>query len=238
MTFRHLIACLAVALGVSTLGGPTNAAQFVESYAGTVETYAGAASNVSQDMTGIFGPAGASLVGSPFVASFVYDTSMGYTIADPGYLNLNYDGVAGSSLISASILIDGVRQSLPRGWLNGYIVAHVAGPFLTEAGAYTRPGPGGSYMFIQLARLSTRPKIASPYLASGGDGYGYFSEALGGGRRLFLYLGPVGVTLTAAPPTFGTPGPAPEPAVWLMMSLGLAGVGAALRRRRRSRQAQ
>ena len=233
MTVRHPLAGVATALALSAAAGPTAAAQFIESYAGTVETYAGAAGNISQDTTGVFGPAGASLIGRAFVASFVYDTASGYAIPDPGYLNLNYDGVAGSSLISANILIDGVRQPLPRRWLSGYVVARVVGPFLAEAGAYTLPGSGGAYMFLQLADLSKRPKLALPYEASGAKGYGYFSETLGGGRRLFLYLDPANVTLAAAPPTFGAPGPAPEPAVWLMMSLGLAGVGAALRDNRR-----
>jgi hypothetical protein len=193
-----------------------HSSEFVATYSGTV--------NFGVD-SGIFGDAGASLAGQAFTAQIAYDTADAIVDDNPNGLQLDWTGQdAGSSMLAASISIDGTTIPMPASLIRGDVFLDPSlGEISLEADA------GASSLQLLMRGLSGTPEIESAYSGTGNGASSRVFFKAGPAKGLNLGLDATSVTIAASTETF--PSTVPEPAAWGLMLLGFGGIGAALRRR-------
>jgi hypothetical protein len=164
------------------------------------------------DTAGLFGAPMTDLTGDHVLAVFVFDTSLGTRITDPGVSDDLFGGTEAdvpSPLVSATITING--KSLPMGGDLFAVAQTIAG---------------------QSNSVSTAPDAADDITVITFD-----TDAPASLDTPFKPHGPGGGTFTFSAPSGLEEASAnfsiPEPATWAMMLMGLGGIGAMLRDRRR-----
>jgi hypothetical protein len=227
--FSMNIKLVSVVAGVAMLGGvsQTSAAVMDVTYTGTVSS--------GTDTLGVFG--GGSLVGLSWVATYTFDTSLGYTYSSSDY-NYAYGGSeygAGhpSPVLSSMITINGVGRAVDgsyHGWDYGYNIGGVSRQIhIAEnvSSGHTENLNNDIYNYNGSLPGSITTPFTHTVDAHDAYAYGYYSLSNGTGyESIQAKL----ATLTVSEHV----GAVPEPSTWAMMLLGFAGVGFAAYRKRKT----
>jgi hypothetical protein len=231
---RHLVSSLA-AVACLSLAAPASATKMIASYSGSV----GAGSADATDFFGL----GGGLVGADFTASFLYDTSLGFSTT-----NANYDSRTGgpffgggvSPILGASLTINGVTDVFEDGYEGAVNVFSLAGFAQTFAyiNFFNGAGPDSTASSLQLYVLNapTPVTLDTPYTGGNlpvapldplADNDAFRHQFVGGIEKIHYDLNLLPTTVTLAPASV------PEPGTWALMLVAFSGVGMALRWRRR-----
>jgi hypothetical protein len=223
-----------------TVAGQASAAIMQAVYQGSITD------PTSIDTTGVFGAAGANLVGQAFTATYRYDTTLGDYIpfGDGGVLGFwRYGGTPlpafgnppgpTSPMLDASLLINGVTVTLGGSYAGldyrfGKTNANIIHGAASDPANYFL-----SYLY-GVATLTTDDNAS--FAASGDPGSAEFhyqvldptTSALTAG---FLLKGVDNIIEVSCVRDCGV-AVVPEPATWAMMMAGLFSLGGALRKRR------
>lgn len=219
---RLVCSCVAVA---SALGLAVSAkAEIVTvTYQGTVAS--------GSDGVGVFGAAGADLVGDSFTAVYtVNDTLSPVAANDPGQLSLSEGGseLGDGATVSATVTIKGVTVQIDGSYFSeafqstiNYGVAQV----YEKATSGTASGESvDSSIYSYSDPWLANSDYHAPFsytVQPGVSAYGTFYDS-GSGSTTNLSLVPTSVTIADA---------VPESATWAMLILGLGMIGFAARRR-------
>jgi hypothetical protein len=221
------IKLVAVVAGVAMLGGVSQASADIMdvTYTGTV--YSGT------DTLGVFG--GGSLVGLSWVATYTFDTSLGYTLSS-SIQNYAYGGafLAGypSPVLSSMITINGVGRAVD-GSYHGEIYAYNVG-YSSEHEHYAQNYSSVQTEYLQNYIVSENGSlpvsITTPFTHTvDANDHAFALYSLWNGTSaedIYANL----ATLTVSDHVAAVP----EPATWAMMLLGFAGVGFAAYRKRKA----
>jgi hypothetical protein len=225
------IKLVSVIAGVAMLGGVSQAAAAIMdvTYTGTVSS--------GTDYLGVFGTAGANLTGSSWVATYTYDTSLGYLSSSSSLYQL-YGGSAyyyapTSPVLSSMVTINGVGKAVDAsysGQVYGSNNGSVSQQFHTaensSSGQFEKLNNG-----IYNYNGSLPASITTPFThtVNSSDAYhlGYYNSKNG---TVYDYISANLETLTVSEHVAAVP----EPSTWAMMLLGFAGVSfAAYRKKKR-----
>jgi uncharacterized Zn-binding protein involved in type VI secretion len=163
------------------------------------------------DTAGLFGAPMTDLTGDHILAVFVFDTSLGTRVTDPGVSDFVFGGTqagVASPLVSATVTINGKSVAM-------------GGDFF--ATALTLAGQANSVATAEDA-VNDLTVTAFDTDAPGSLDTPFAPHNPGGGT--FTFSGPTGAEQASADFSI------PEPATWAMMLVGLGGVGATLRQGR------
>lgn len=224
---------LASACIIGLLAGSASAAPLQFTISGIVYN--------SMDNLGVFGPAGDSLVGQQFTATYLFDPALRSPIIQTAteFQNSSSWWSMGPSI--------GLGASLT---INGHTV-HVGGQYSSEV--HARESAGSSLLYLAQWDYDYNSHIQTVMETSIGDAFdiGYGSPTFGpwSGNvmpmnsftswRLSDESGFIEwVSMDARHVTIGVPSPAPEPASWALLVGGFGLTGYALRARRRSGNAR
>jgi hypothetical protein len=224
------IKLVSVVAGVAMLGGVSQASAAIMdvTYTGTV--YSG------YDTFGFFGIAGASLVGSSWVATYTFDTlsspSTSYSSSSQNYVYGGSQYGNTSPVLSSMITINGVGKAVDGSYL-GYDLGYNYGS-MSQQYHHAENQSFGHQEYLENYfldyNLSLPASITTPFTHTfdydrGASGTYYLSNGTGS-ETIFAQL----ATLTVSEHV----GAVPEPSTWAMMLLGFAGVGFAAYRKRKN----
>jgi hypothetical protein len=225
------IKLVSVIAGVAMLGGVSQASAAIMdvTYTGTV--YQGT------DTLGVFG--GGSLVGLSWVATYTYDTSLGYRDTTTNHDNVwggpYYGSTSTSPVLSSMITINGVGKAVA-GSYAAYLYAenNGAGGFGEEYHYASNASDAQAEVlinFISNSLGSLPASLETPFthtMDSRDSIRAYYSlnDYNLGSETIFADLATLTVTEHVAA--------VPEPSTWAMMLLGFAGVGFAAYRKRKN----
>lgn len=215
---KKLAAACAAALACAW-AGEAGATIYTFTYQGTITTGTIAGVNYNgTDGDGMFGPAGASLVGDNFTAVFKDDTTIGYYQAGWGGL-LSEGGQLlnfANPIVSAELTINGRTQAFTSNLIDSASIgfSYVGG--VIQQYSYVSFVGGSNLNVGELLYVDALPPID-------GNSFGAFHSA---------DLGTIGI-FTVDSASVSPIWPAlPEPGTWAMLVLGVAMIGFAARRRR------
>ncbi len=205
------IKLVSIAAGVAMLGGVSQASAAIMdvTYTGTV--------SLGTDILGVFGTAWTSLVGSSWVATYTFDTSLGVS---------DFNGVKGGSkygntspVLSSTITINGVGKAVD-GSYDGVDYAHNNGTTSDQRHlAENSSSVQTEYLenFIQSGSLPA--SITTPFTYTvDANATAYGSYRLNGGSE---WISAKLATLTVSEHVAAVP----EPSTWAMLLLGFGGIG-------------
>jgi PEP-CTERM motif len=237
MKARLCAAALAAVMGVCA---PASATIIDVIYKGSVINGSGT------DDLGLFGPAGASLVGDAFVATFEMDTSKG-TNASTATENYIFGGTVygpgvDSPMLKATLEINGKTADVGTG-LSDSVQSFLGQPGIANQQSHVASNGTNSILLdVMDANLASVGNI--PFTIDVPLTFNFDSSDIGGGFATFGAGGTSSTSLSLGPtqliyefPSTDVPG-TPEPSTWAMMLLGFAGLGyAGFKRRPRARLA-
>jgi hypothetical protein len=219
--------------GIALLGGIAQASATIMDV-----TYTGKVSS-GADTLNIFGMRGVDIIGLSWVATYTYDTSLGYrttsTTRDNVYGGPYYGSTSISPVLSSMITINGIGKAVA-GSYAGYLNAenNGAGGYGEE---YHYAGDASSAQaevlssFISNTAGSLPGSLTVPFTHTM-DSQDYIKAYYSlndynlGSETIFADL----ATLTVSEHVAAVP----EPSTWAMMLLGFAGVGFAVYRKRKT----
>jgi hypothetical protein len=220
-TGMRIVKLAALAAGLSLAAGAAQASVTL-TFTGVV--------NAGSDGAGLFGTAGASLVGQAYTTVYVIDDSnLG------SYPNAYYAAEGGvgralpSPIISAAMTINGTTVDVGGDFYGYYsasnAIGHYNGLYYQTLSSYAIGVPNTQYVYNRCEDSRTTTIVART-CTTYSDGF----FKLGDGGATFGNLTATGAT-TSDPVAFGVTY-VPEPATWAMMIAGFGMIGGALRRRR------
>ena len=224
---------VSVVAGVAMLGGVSQASAAIMdvTYTGTV--YYGT------DTLGVFGTAGASLVGSSWVVTYTFDTSLGHTASTStesyAYGGYYYGSAYPSPVLSSMITINGASRAVAGSYF-GYDFGENYGTFSHQHHVAQDYDYSSGYHEQVLNDIfnyygSLLASITSPFthIVDANDstsGIYHLTNGTGEADNIYANL----TTLTVSEHVAAVP----EPSTWAMMLLGFAGVSfAAYRKKKR-----
>jgi hypothetical protein len=223
---------VSIVAGVAMLGGVSQASAAIMDV-----TYTGTVYN-GTDTLGVFG--GGSLVGLSWVATYTFDTRLGYIYSSPfGNYNYAYGGsghAAGypSPVLSSMITINGVGRAVDGSYYGrDYGYNNDIGTFSRQHHVAENYNYGHhEYLTNTIYNYNglLPASITTPftYTVNGSDlGWGFY----------YLWKGtiPEGIYAHIATLTVSKHvGAVPEPSTWAMMLLGFAGIGFAAYRKKKT----
>lgn len=216
MGVRKLAAACAAALACAW-AGDAGATIYTFTFEGTVAAPTGPLGRYYNgiDGDGLFGPAGASLVGDNFTAAFKVDTANGFYSAGWQFLWVIGGAALGtpSPVISNELTINGRTHVFRGGFWDSATIS------FDGANGVIKPN---SYSYSAAVAAYSGDHFFAEFSPSG-DGGGLFGSADGGTTGQLI------VDAGSFSPAFPV---LPEPATWAMLVLGVGMVGLAARRRR------
>ena len=227
MKLRAILAATTAAL---TMGmGMAHGAILEYDWSGTVTS--------GNDLTGVFGAAGANLAGDSYTATFLFNDALGMTVSFPGELNELNGGPSSygdvSPALKATLTINDRTASFLGNGQGNVADFPLGNEYRTYAAAdYTQGTFDASFIEQDLLTADAPATLEANFTGSGLPGsLNKFQIAQGqpfhGGNDASGVLAPTVVTehvISAAP----------EPSTWLLMMAGIGGIGLTLRRRRPS----
>jgi len=229
------IKLVSIVAGVAMLGGVSQASAAIMdvTYTGTVTS--------GTDTLGVFG--GGSLVGLSWVATYTFDTSLGYIFSSPfGNYNYAYGGSAyaaghPSPVLSSMITINGVGRAVDASYWGRDFGANTTelGGTYSEQYHHAENYSSGQQEYLTNsifnANGSLLASITTPFTHTvDADDIPYGTYALQIGTN-FEYLTAHLTTITVSEHGVAA---VPEPSTWAMMLLGFAGVGFAAYRKKKT----
>ena len=193
------------------------------------------------DDLGLFGPAGASLVGDAFVATFEMDTSKGIN-ASTATENFIFGGsVYGpgvdSPMLKATLEINGKTADVGTG-LSDSVQSFLGQPGIANQQSHEASrGTNSILLDVSDANFASVGNI--PFTIDVPLTFNFDSSDIGGGFATFGAGGTSSTSLSLGPnqliyqfPSTDGGGAVPEPSTWAMILLGFAGLGYAGFKRR------